>query len=1084
MSRQILTFSATLLLLISLLFIDQQVCAQGSTSSSMSGTIVDTDGNPVAIATVVATHTPTGKQYGTVTRDDGRFNLSNMRVGGPYTVNIQFVGYENILREGVYLSLGKDRIINETMRAAGVTLDEVVVQAGGLMGSERTGAETTIGSDVIEALPTINRNLEDFVRLTPQASTSGDGISFANTNNRYNAIFIDGAINNDVFGLSADGTNGGQTGISPISPDAIDELQVVLAPYDVTIGGFTGGGINAVTRSGSNDVEGSVYWLHKNQDLVGKTPTFFEISDDDREKVDDFSANTFGIRVGGPIVKNKAFFFVNAEIQRDETPNPFDANNYEGNSSIADLERLKSRLNEYGYDPGSYGDVTDRLEGEKFLARLDFNLNDKHTLTARHSYTKGTNTNVFGSSATTINFENNGILFPSTTNSSAIELSSIIGSDMSNSLIVGYTTVKDDRDALGSNFPNVRIEDGDGTIRFGSEAFSTGNALDQKIFTLTDNFKLFKGKNTITIGTHNEFYNMYNLFIRQNYGAYEFDSVDDFINGENAVEFNRSYSLVDDVTGDGSKAAAEFKAAQLGFYIQDEFEVNRRIKITGGLRLDIPFFLDDPVVDDNFNTNTIPLIESAGYDMKGARAGQMPKTQFLLSPRLGFNIAANDSRKTVIRGGLGIFTGRVPFVWPGGTFTNNGLSVGSVFQQDVPFIADWDNQPTVTDFGGADVIPSGQIDLFAEDFKYPQVFRTSLAVDQELPGGVIATVEGMYTQNLNSIYYENVNLKNPTETDKMTGTGDDRYIYDRGDEIDETYGRILLASNASDNDADEGHGYNITAQLQKTFGNGLNLGVAYTYGDSYVIYEGTSSQNSSQWRGAHSVNGRNKLTEAQRSDFAMGNKINAFASVKTNFPDAAGGISATFSLFYNGQDGAPYSHIYNDRGNLTGEDSRERSLVYVPLNSSDIVLVDTESSSAADQWADLDAFISQDDYLNGRRGQYAEKNASRTPWENTLDVQGKLGFFIKTGEKRHRMEATLDVFNFLNLINKDWGRDFFMSDGGNFGSYELLNFEGFAEDGTTPNYTYTGPTNSDTIYGFSDFTSRWRAQVGLRYIFN
>ncbi len=1057
--------------------------AQGSTSSSISGIVIDTNNEALPGATIAVTHEPSGITRGTTTRLDGRYNLPNLRVGGPYTVTFKYLGYEDIVLNDIYLSLGKDRIISATMRENAVELGTVEIVAGGLMGSERSGAETKISEEEIATIPTVNRQIEDFVRLTPQANTSGDGISIANTNNRYNSIFIDGAVNNDVFGLSDAGTNGGQTGISPISPDAIQEFQVVVAPYDVTLGGFTGGGINAVTRSGSNEIEGSVYWFNKNQNLVGKSPTYLQDDDFERTKVDDFNSNTIGLRVGGPLVKNKAFFFVNAELQRDETPVPFDPTTYTGESSIDDINALVDRLNELGYDPGSFGDVADKLDGEKFLIRLDFNLNEKNTLTARHSYTKGTQINVRGSSASTINFENNGILFPTTTNSTALELNTLFSNEMSNNLILGFTSVRDDRDPLGDPFPWVEIDDGDGAIFFGSEQFSTANQLDQNIFTLTDNLKLYKGKSNWTFGTHNEFYSIYNLFIRQNYGAYEFASYSDFMNNMPAVDYEHSYSLVDNVAGDGSAAAAEFSAAQFGLYAQNEYEVNNRVKLTGGIRLDVPLFLDAPTEDTNFNTVTIPLMEAAGYDLKGARSGQMPAPQLLVSPRFGFNIAADDNRNTVIRGGIGIFTGRVPFVWPGGSFTNNGLSIGGTGAEDVTFVPEWDQQPTAADFGGADAIPSGQIDLFAEDFKYPQVMRGSVAVDRDLGKGWVATLEGIYTQNINSIYYENVNLKESGNT--LTGTGDDRIIWDRFDPVDPTYSRVLLASNASDNGADEGFGYTLSAQIQKSFSNGLTAGISYAYGDSYLIYEGTSSQNSSQWRGAHSVNGRNNLLAAQRSDFALGSRLNSFISMNTEIADA---VTATLSIFYNGQQGQSYSYIYD--GNLTNEDSRERSLVYIPSGRDDINLVDildddgNVSVSAAQQWEDLDAFISQDEHLSANRGTYAEKNASRTPWENNLDLQGKLGFFVKAGGKRHQLEATIDIFNVLNMISPDLGRDYFMSDGGNFASYQLLNFEDYMADGTTPTFTYTGPTTSDEIYDLNDFTSRWRGQVGLRYIFN
>ncbi len=1047
-----------------------EALAQGTTSSSMSGVIVNEEtGETLPGATVIALHEPSGVKYGTTTRPDGRFNLPGMRVGGPYKVTISFVGYQAQEQKDVFLSLGQDYKLKVNLKEASEELDVVEIIADGIMSSEKSGAETTIGEKQIENLPTISRSLEDFTRLTPQVSTAGSGTSIAGSNNRYNAIFIDGAVNNDVFGLSSSGTNGGQTGVTPISLDAIEQFQVVVAPYDVTLGGFTGGGINAVTRSGSNKVEGSLYWFTRNQNFVGKTPTYGLADDFEREKVDDFKANTFGARVGGPIIQNKLFFFVSGEFQREQTPAPFDFDLYEGASSMAELDALSNKLSGLGYDAGTYLDKTDELSSNKFLARLDWQLNDKNTLTLRHSYTKAEQINVNGSSSRTLNFRNNGVYFPSTTNSSAIELNTLFNNEMSNNLTLGLTSVVDDRDPIGSDFPYLIIQDGSGRLNIGSEQFSTANALNQRILTLTNNLKLYKGNHNITIGTHNEFYSIYNLFIRQNYGVYEYDSLSQFMNDLPATEYYRSYSLVDELTGDGSAAAAEFSAMQLGLYAQDEITLTPTFKLTAGLRLDIPIFTAQPAVDNYFNDTTIPLIEAEGYDLKGARAGQMPTAQLLLSPRLGFNLdLSGGEQNTILRGGVGLFTGRVPFVWPGGAYNNNGLSVGGVFANDVTFEPAYDNQPTREDFGGTDPIPSGQMDLFAEGFKYPQVFRSSLALDQRLPGGLIASVEGIFTKTMNDVFYENINLR--PSTTKLTGTGDDRLLFNRSDEIDDTYSRILLASNTN-----EGYAYNFTAKIEKPFANGLSASLAYNYGDAYKIFEGTSSQNSSQWRGVHSINGRN-IAPLGRSDFSSGSRIIGALSYTASYASFG---ATTISLFYNGQSGLPYSYTYNDRGGLNNEDSRERSLIYVPADQNDIILVDDGDRTAAQQWSELDAFISDDPYLSTRRGQYVEKNQSRAPFSNVLDLRLLQDVALTLGENKHQFQISLDVLNFTNLLNKNWGR---ILSSPNFGNFELMDFEGFQEDGTTPTFTFSGV--DEDRFSIANFNSRWRMQLGVRYIFN
>ena len=1052
---------------------------QGVTTSAMNGKITDNDGAPLPGATVMAVHQPTGSEFGNVSDADGLFRIVNMNVGGPYTVTITFVGFEPIVKQGIFLDLGQTFKLNTSLSESVTELAEVTVTAQGeIFDGNRTGAGTVINKETIAQAPTVTRSIQDFTRLTPQTSNATGGISIAGINNRYNAIYIDGAVNNDVFGLASSGTNGGQIGISPISVDAIDQLQVVIAPYDITKGGFAGGGINAVTRSGSNKVEGSAYYFFRNQKLSGKTPVDDETLD--RTKLDDFSAKTYGIRLGGPIIKNKAFFFVNAEIQNDKTPRPFDVNSYTGDSDQAALQGLSDFLDtSYGYDAGGFGSQTRSLKGTKILGRFDFNLNKNHKLMARYSYTKGESTSPGGSSSSRINFGGTGIYFPSITNSAAIELKSSFGNSMSNNLIVGYTNVKDDRDPIGNPFPYVNIDDGSGEINIGSEQFSTANFLQQKIFTITDNFSIYKGKHTFTVGTHLEFFDINNVFIRQNFGSYDYASVADFLDNANTsfIDFDRSFSLVDQTTGDDTKAAAKFNAMQLAFYVQDEIQMSDNFKLNLGLRIDIPVFTTDPAQNQYFNETTTPLLEAAGYDLKGATVGTAPKAALMWSPRVGFNWNVNGEDDIQVRGGIGIFTSRIPLVWPGGMYNNNGRTVGGTGAGSGTFEPDPLNQPN----GGATIpLPpndpgSGQIDIFSSDFKFPQLLRTSIAVDKKLPWGMVGTAEVIWSKTINNIFYENVNLV--PSTVNLTGTGDTRAKYERnfaGGSIDNTFQAVYLGSNTSD-----GYTISATAQLTKTFDNGFAGTVAYTYGDAEAIYEGTSSQNSSQWRGAYTVNGRNTAPNG-RSDFSMGSRVVAYGSYTIDYLEHA---STTIGLFYNGQSGTPFSYIYNDGGNLTREDSRERNLFYVPADQNDINLIDDGTVTAAEQWTALDNYITNDPYLSTRRGQYAEKNSSRTLFNSVIDLKLTQKFYVNAGSMKHELEFTFDIFNFTNLMNKDWGRRYFSD----FGAVQLVDFEGFQADNTTPEFTYNvnRPELIDylTINDAGVNGSRWSMQIGLRYSF-
>ena len=1064
-----------------LLCSNNSIFAQGSTTSAMNGRVFSEGTNETLPgSTVIALHEETGFKYATITDAQGYFRLPNMNVGGPYKLTVSFVGYNTFEQTNIYLTLGQTLKINVKLLEDIQKLMEVQIVANrydnDIFDGNRTGAETVVDAKAINNMPSVARDLSDFTRMTPMASiTDQGGINIAGMNSRYNSIFIDGAVNNDVFGLADNGSNGGQIGISPISIDAIEQIQIVIAPFDIRNSGFAGGGINAVTKSGTNKFKGSAYYYMRNENLAGKTPTDNE--DIDREKLDEFSAKTYGVTVGGPIIKNKLFFFANIEIQDEETPQPYNFVDYVGDASTEDLNALISKLNGYGYDPGTYLNNTKELKGQKFLVRLDYNLSEKHKLMFRHHYTKGESTSPNRSSSSRINFANGGIYFPSLTNSTSLELKSYFGDNYSNKLLFGYTSVTDDRDPMGNDFSKVYIENGDGDIVFGSEEYSTANKLDQKIFTITDDFQIYKGKHTITIGTHNEFYDMYNLFVRQNYGVYYYDSLDQFLNDIRATDYANSYSVVDDITGDGSAAAADFKFMQLGFYIQDEFEVTDNLKFTGGIRVDIPIFSESPAVDNNFNNVTIDSIESYGYDMSKYKAGQMPTSQFLVSPRVGFNWDVNGDQKTQLRGGLGIFTSRIPFVWPGAAYSNNGLMIGNTYQSNVVFNPDVNNQYTSTDFDPtATDVPSGDMNLFADDFKFPQVFRVNLAVDQKLPWGLIGTLEGLYSKTINNILYYNYNNKPSTEN--ITGGPDNRPKYNRYDPIDGTYGYIMVAENTN-----EGYSYNFTAQLQKPFENGLTGSIAYTYGSAKAVFDGTSSQNSSQWRYMEQSAGRNNVGLTY-SDFDLGSRVVSAISYKLEYLDHA---STTISLFYNGQSGKRFSYTYKNY-RLTNENSKDMDLIYIPEIAADINLIDILNSdgtvdvSAAQQWTDLDDYIKQEKYLSEHRGEYSERNGSRLPWQNIMDLRIAQEFYIEAAGTKHKLEITFDVFNFTNLLNKDWGRRYYAN---YYDNIRLINFQGFEADGTTPTFTFSRPDN-DEPWDIDDSgisSSRWQAQLGVRYTF-
>ncbi len=1091
--------------------------AQGTTTASMNGEVVDENQQPVPGATVVAVHQPSGTQYANVTGSNGYFRLANMRVGGPYTVTVSFVGYENVTKDDIFLDLGQTYGLGIGLRESVTQLADVVVSAGGLIDGNQTGAETNVGREQIMTLPTVERNLNDLTRLTPQANITQGGLSIAGVNSRFNAIYIDGAVNNDVFGLANSGTNGGQAGISPISLDALEQIQVVVAPYDVTLGGFAGGGINAVTRSGKNYFEGSAYYYFRNEKLAGKTPG--DIPDDERTRLAPFSVHTYGARLGGPIIQDKLFFFANVELLREEEPFPFIPQEYEGNATAADLNGLADFVrNEYGYEPGGYLNNTGTRNSDKVIAKIDWNINRNHKLSLRHSYVFGETTRLNRPTSRNVFFFNTGNAFPTTTNSSALELKSTFGNNFSNNLILGYTRVRDDRDILGQPFPRVIIQDGPAEIAIGTDNFSYSNIVFQDVYTLTNNFNWYAGRHTFTLGTHNEFFQIENLFTIFSTPQYRYDSLNAFLGGapgfflfghEQRAPGQERIRLGDAA----SNLGPTFSAMQMAFYAQDEWQMNRNFKLTLGLRADIPIFLEDPPLNNTeFNQTTVPRIEEV-YDLKGARASQTPATQVLWSPRIGFNWDITGNKTTQLRGGLGIFTSRVPWVWPGGMYIRNGLNSSFVLGVQ-PFYAtpdEWRDNLANTNAG-----PSGDVDLFVQDFKYPQVFRTNLAVDQALPFGLVGSAEFMYTKTLNNIQVSNVNLR--PATGQLEGS-DNRPTFnsERTDRVDPTYNFIALVDNTN-----EGYTWNATVKLERPAVDGFGASLAYSFTRAEALFDGRAFINANNWQQTFSLAGRNDPI-LNRSTFDVGSRLIGVLSYRKEY---LGSLATTVSLLYNGQAGEPFTYVYGNGNRLTGEEQNidyERTLVYVPADASEITLgqsgvVDFQRDEAgeillndagertpifggiplseAEQqavYAAFNAYVEGDDYLSDRRGQYVVPNRTRAPFASVFDLKVLQDFYITTSNgRRHTLQLSLDVFNLSNLVGswfgQNWGERYFVGSGNNRYVFELLQFEGFEyEDGgftRRPVFSFTDPGEPYDVAQQPDLEgSRWAAQVGLRYSF-
>ncbi len=1056
--------------------------SQGVTTSSMGGQITDETGEPLPGATVIAVHLPTSSTYGVTTDLDGYYRISNMRASGPYTLTVSYIGFKEFKRENIFLQLGNTERISASLSEDTNALDEIVVTGdrSGIFDSKKTGASTNISQQQITTLPTVSRSIADFVRITPQAQisegTDGFSISLAGQNNRYNAIYVDGAVNNDVFGLAGSGTNGGQTGVNPFSIDAIESFQVAIAPFDVKISGFAGGAISAVTRSGTNEWEGSVYGFARNQDLAGKTPPDL-VGTGEREKLGEFSAVNYGFRLGGPIVKDKLFVFVNYEREDRDTPQPFNVGIYTGNSNETELNRLSNFVsNTYGYDLGGFSGSAQTLVSNRITTKLDWNINDANKLTLSYRYTDAENLEARNSNANSIGFIGGSEFFNSVTNSATLELNSTIGSKFANSFIVGYTGVRDDRDPLGNPFPSVQIADGLNPfagqgLQFGAERFSTANLLNTDVLTITNNFEIYSGPHTITLGTHNEFTTAKNLFFPSNYGYYIYNTVDDFINGAQPSVYETGYSVADSnrAVGDESSGSADFNFNQLGFYVQDEVQFSDNFRVSAGLRFDVPMWQDGPVNAD-FNNRMVGILEAAGKDLQGARVGKGVKTTVHVSPRIGFNWDVKGDRTTQIRGGLGIFTSRLPLVWPGGTYNNNGGATGGFTDEDdvtgpIVFNPDVNTQFQHLQAGANDF--GGNVDLFAENFMLPQIFKTNIAIDQKLPWwGLVASTDFIWSDNITAIFYEDLNTAAPIGA--LVGPGDTRPKY--GNRVDRSYNSVILASNTG-----AGSSWNASFTLTKPMENGFNASLTYAYGEATSIFDGTSSQNTSQWRDLQTVNGKN-APDVARSNFAQGHRILATVGQEFKWSD---NIKTYIGLVYEGLDGQPFSHTYSGNRRLLNDDSRDNALIYVPATASEINLFDTNTNgSTDDEWSALNAYIENDDYLRSRRGNYAERNGDRNPWSNVVDLKFLQDFSFDVKGKKNTIQLSVDVFNFTNLLNKEWGQRFI-----NFNNFSFLDNVSPSNASTDPIFRFNDNATREVLDDIGLLSSRWQMQLGLRYSF-
>jgi hypothetical protein len=1019
------------------------IFSQGSTTGAFSGKVMDVDGNAVLGAEVTVVHVPTGTTSTTLTRGNGVFSIPSVRVGGPYTVTVSFQGFKTEKKEGLEVRLGETKQVDFTLQLATVDAGEVVVTAtDAVINPYRTGASQNVSQEAIEDLPTISRSLSDFTRLSPQivSSEETDGaFNVGGRNSRYNNIQIDGAQNNDLFGLGGTGTPGGQSEATIISLDAVQEFQIVMAPYDVRQGGFTGGGVNVITKSGSNNFFGSFFYETRNENFVGKGPDDFDFNE--------FSEGVVGGSLGGPLIKNKLFFFVNFEYNKRKVPEDFfidgSGANYDwGNQALAD--RFNAKLSQLGYDSGGYGEVSNERTKTNIFARIDWNINDKHRLTLRHSFLDSDFENLSRSSSSSFTMGNGGVVYKTKSNNTVLQLNSTLGDTMFNELLVNFQTIRDNPTYMGEPFPKIVVRDSGKTFDAGSEEFRHRNQLDQDLIEITNNLTWFKGNHTFIFGTHNEFFKFYNVFVQREFGKYEFNSMDDFEN-EMPSFYDRYYSL----TGDPN-APAEFTVSQIGLYAMDEWNVTPQLKLTIGVRMDVPLMPDDPPAN--------PAVEAAF----GIPTNQNAGGNILWSPRVGFNYSS--SKDLQIRGGVGIFSGRTPYVWISNQYSNTGTDQGRyrIFGNPGFFVTDPFGQPSPP---GAEPAP-GDINLIADDYKFPQVFKTNIAIDKKLPFGFTGTVEFVYSKAINEILYQNINLRATGETNAFDGrplfgqqstSGGARY--GSPNLVDDNFFNVLLLTNTS-----QGYEWVGSVQLQKEWGRGNMINASYSYGESKEVFGGTSSRAISNW-GFNNTSGDPNNPGLSYSTHDPGHSVKIAVTKRFRFIPTA---PTTVSLFYNGRSGRRYSTIYY---NDVNGDNRANDNVYIPASEDEFILT-------RGTWEDLNKYISDDPALDSRRGQIVPRNASRDPWYHGLDFKISQDIPVP-GVKGHRLSLYINVKNFLNLFNKDWGvYRYIVFDDSPF------TFAGYDSATGKPKLEFWGrASDKDARYTLNQLLSRWQAQFGIKYRF-
>jgi len=1051
------------------------------TNSALSGKVTMEDTKEEVIgATVQAVHDPSGTKYAAITNIDGRFNIQGMRNGGPYTVTVTYIGFNPKVFKDIYLQLGETYSLNVWLSENSTELAEVVVSGkASKFAGEKTGATTNINNRTIQELPTISRSIGDIAKLSPYYGGSN---SFGGMSGRSANFTLDGANLNNNFGLNSNLPGGG----NPVSMDAIDEVQVVVTPFDVRQSNFIGGGINAVTKSGTNTFKGTAYYYYSNEDMHGNRVDGVQNSEPnpDEEK-------TWGFTLGGPIIKDKLFFFANVERTEteniptywhpDATGDGANQKTYTSRTTVSDMEMIsKFVMDKYGYDTGSATDYPGGITNNKYLARIDWNITQNHHLAVRFNHTNNTkysppsatSRGVGGLSQSCVGissmaFANSFYKQENKVTTFSFDLNSRFGERASNQLLVTYSDMDDPRGSSSSMFPMIDImKDGDPYMTLGYELFTYNNRVRNEILTVNDNFTYYLGSHKLMAGLSFEHQMALNNYMKQGSGYYRYASMQDFMDGAAPIGAALAYGYDGDM-----EPSSKVRFNQIGLYLQDDWNVTDRFKLNYGIRFDNITFNED---DLKFN--------KALYDLDfGGRhldVGSWPKANIQISPRLGFTFDVFGDKILKVRGGTGLFAGRLPLVF----FTNMPANSG-MFQNLVivkagdsrlanltgGVTADRDqlrellNAPYSMDPNG--IIPS-EVAGVDRDFKMPQIWKSSLAIDYQLPVNFPLTVTGefTYSKNINAVHLDNWNQKNPDETWARLPGADNRYLYpaNKADWNYYTqYSNVCVLTNNH-----KGYGWTASLQLNAEPIKDLYISAAYTHTVNKEVTGMPGSNAGSAWSYMHTVNGPN-VFDVKNSSFVTPDRIIANISYKYG--------KEHFSLFYSGYSPAGYSYTYSN--DING-DGLAYDLMYIPRDDSEI-----KFASETDRLA-FWQFVEQDDYLKNHRGEYADAYGARAPWVHTFDFKYAHDFDVKIGSTKHKLQLIANIENIGNLLNSKWGVAKQIPGTSNY-QFKLLSVANAADvkKGAEPIFRMNTDLTSTWDYNHS-YGQCWRLQLGVKYYFN